>query len=118
VNNYAGKESNLRGRNIVMNYSIGIPMAKTVIHISEVEAANNFSGLMAKVRAGNEVIIEHDAHPVAIVSPVKWRPRLLSQAIALAEAKGSTATLDEEFSRDLESIVKSHGEPLSLPPWE
>jgi antitoxin (DNA-binding transcriptional repressor) of toxin-antitoxin stability system len=93
-------------------------MAKTVIHISEVEAANNFSGLMAKVRAGNEVIIEHDAHPVAILSPVSWRPRLLSEAIALAQANGCGATLDGDFSRDLENIVNSHREPLSPPSWE
>ncbi len=93
-------------------------MAKTVIHISEIEAANNFSGLMAKVRAGNEVIIEHDAHPVAILSPMPWRPRLLSEAIALAEANGCTATLDEGFSRDLENIVNSRREPLNPPSWE
>lgn len=93
-------------------------MAKPVIHISEIEAARNFADLMAKVRAGNEVVIEHGTQPVAIVSPVEPRPRLLSEAVLLAEAKGCTATLDESFSRDLESIVKSHREPLSPPLWE
>lgn len=93
-------------------------MAKPVIHISEIEAANDFAKLMAKVRAGSEVIIEHDAKPIAIVSPVKHHPRLLSEAIALAEAHGCAATLDGGFSRDLESVVKSHREPLSPPQWE
>ncbi|HET9283306.1 MAG TPA: hypothetical protein VFR24_15230 [Candidatus Angelobacter sp.] len=92
-------------------------MAKPVIHISEIEAAKNFADLMA-VRAGNEVVIEHGTQPVAIVSPVAPHPRLLSEAIALAEAKGSTATLDDGFSHDLESIIKSHREPLSPPLWE
>lgn len=93
-------------------------VAKPVIHISEIEAAKNFADLMAKVRAGNEIVIEHGTQPVAIVTPVESHPRLLSEAIALAEAKGSTATLDEGFSHDLESIVKSHREPLSPPLWE
>jgi prevent-host-death family protein len=93
-------------------------MAKPVIHISEIEAANDFAKLMEKVRAGNEVVIEHDAKPIARITPVELRPRLLSEAIALAEANGSTATLDEGFARDLEEVVKSHREPLSSTLWE
>jgi antitoxin (DNA-binding transcriptional repressor) of toxin-antitoxin stability system len=93
-------------------------MAKPIIHISEIEAASDFASLMAKVRAGSEVVIEHDAEPVAIVRPVERYPRLLSEAIALAEANGCTATLDEGFSSDLEGIVNSHREPLSPPLWE
>ena len=99
-------------------YLFVFAVAKPVIHISEMEAAKNFADLMAKVRAGNEVVIEHGAQPVAIVSPVELRPRMLSEAIALAEAKGSSATLDDGFSQDLESIIKSHREPLSPPLWE
>lgn len=93
-------------------------MAKPVIHISEIEAANDFSGLMAKVRAGSEVVIERDARPVAVLRPVASVPRLLSEAIALAEAHACTATLDEGFSRDLDGIVNSHREPLSPPQWD
>jgi len=40
-------------------------MAKDVIHISEAEAASDFAALMARVRAGAEVIIENGARPVA-----------------------------------------------------
>jgi len=43
-------------------------MAKPVIHISELEAASNFAEVMAQVRAGTEVIIEHNATPVASAS--------------------------------------------------
>ncbi len=32
--------------------------------------------------------------------------RLLSESIALAEAHGSTATLDGDFARDLEEIIR------------
>ncbi len=59
------------------------------------------------VHAGAEVIIEQDAKPVAVIIPTLLRPgRLLSEAIAMAEARGSTTTLDEDFSHDLEDIIK------------
>jgi len=40
-------------------------MAKDLFHISEAEAASDFAALMARVRAGAEVIIENGARPVA-----------------------------------------------------
>jgi hypothetical protein len=36
-------------------------MTKHVIHISDAEAASDFASLLAHVRAGAEVVIEHDA---------------------------------------------------------
>jgi uncharacterized protein (DUF433 family) len=50
-------------------YYSGPEMAKPVIHVSEEEAANNFAGILAHVRAGSEVIIEHNAQPVAVLRP-------------------------------------------------
>ncbi len=40
-----------------------IIMAMAVIHISEAEAARDFAGLMARVRAGAEVVIENGKLP-------------------------------------------------------
>lgn len=93
-------------------------MAKPVIHISEAEAASDFASLLARVRAGTEVIIEHDSEPVAVVHPATPRVRLLSESLRLAQQHGSTATLDEGFARDLEEVVNSHCEPLSPPAWD
>ncbi len=97
-------------------------MAKPVIHISDTEAARDFTGLLAHVRAGSEVIIEHDAQPVAVLRPAgqrPWqRPWLLSEAIVLAEAHACSATLDEGFAKDLEAVVNSHREPLNPPEWD
>lgn len=95
-------------------------MAQSTIHISEAEAASDFPSLLARVRAGAEVIIEQDARPIAVLRPVESpRPgRLLSESIALAEAHGSTVTLDGGFGRDLEEIISSHREPLNPPAWE
>lgn len=94
-------------------------MAHPIIHISEAEAASDFASLLARVRAGAEVVIEEGMQPVAVLKPVAARPgRLLSESIALAEAHGSTVTLDEGFAADLEAVINSHREPLDPPAWD
>jgi prevent-host-death family protein len=93
-------------------------MAKQVIHVSKAEAASNFSALLDRVSEGAEVIIEDDARPVAVLRPAEPHVRLLSESIALAEAHGSTVTLDGDFGRDLEDIINSHREPLTPPAWD
>ena len=95
-------------------------MAKDVIHLSEAEAtATNVATLLAHVRAGAEVIIENDTRPVAVLRSVEPHPgRLLSESIALAEAHGSTVTLDGDFAKDVEAAIESHREPLNPPAWD
>ncbi|MEI9979063.1 MAG: hypothetical protein WDN23_08670 [Edaphobacter sp.] len=86
-----------------------------IIHISEAEATRDFAGLLARVRAGAEVVIESDARAVAVVRPAAAQSgpgRLLSESLASAKERGSTATLDGDFGRDLEEAVNSHSEPL------
>jgi len=41
-------------------------MAKNVIHISEAEAANDFAAVLARVRAGAEIVID-GREPVVVV---------------------------------------------------
>ncbi len=65
-------------------------MAKHVIHISEAEALSNFADVLARVRAGAEVVIEKDARAVAIVRT------------------GEVPVLDPDFAADLEEIIKGH----------
>lgn len=95
-------------------------MAKDVIRISEAEAATtNVATLLVHVRAGAEVVIANGARPVAVLRSAEVHPgRLLSESIALAEAHGSTVTLDGDFGRDLEEIINSRHEPLNPPSWE
>ncbi len=93
-------------------------MAKNIIHVSEAEAASNFAGLLAQVRSGSEVIIEHDTRPVAVVRIAEPHVRSLSESLSLAKKHASTATLDEAFSRDLEQVIRSHREPLNPPAWD
>ena len=80
-------------------------MAHSVIHISEADAEKDFGSVLARVREGAEVVIDGEAGgpAIAVVRPAKERPgRLLSESIAMAEARGSNVTLDEGFSHDLE----------------
>ena len=98
-------------------------MADRVIHISEAEAASNFADLLARVRAGTEVVIESGKVPVAVLRPIgeDFRPRLLSESIALAkkhaEELGYEPTLDPDFAADLEGIIKSL-KPREISSWE
>jgi antitoxin (DNA-binding transcriptional repressor) of toxin-antitoxin stability system len=92
-------------------------MADHVIHISEAEAASDFAGLLARVRAGAEVVIENGKLPVAVLhAPVPPR-RTISECIALLP-EDSTAVMDADFARDVEAAIESHREPLSPPAWE
>jgi len=93
-------------------------MADHVIHISEAKAASDFAGLLARVRAGAEVVIESDKLPVAVVRPAEPHVRLLSESLRLAKAHASRATLDKDFARDLEAAIESHREPLNPPAWD
>lgn len=93
-------------------------MAKHVIHISELEAASHFARLLARLRAGEEIIIEDDSHPVAVVHPAEASVRLLSESLRLAHEHGSKVTLDEDFARDVEAGIASHREPLEPPAWD
>ena len=93
-------------------------IAKHVIHISDAEAASDFASLLARVRAGAEIVIEHDARPVAVMRPAESHVRLLSESLRLAREHGSTATLDPDFAKDVEAAIESHREPLSPPAWD
>jgi len=92
-------------------------MTKHVIHISDSDAANDFASLLRRVRDGAEIVIEHDARPVAVVRPVEPHVRRLSESLRLAREHASTATLDSGFAEDVEAAVEGHRDPLSPPAW-
>jgi antitoxin (DNA-binding transcriptional repressor) of toxin-antitoxin stability system len=83
-------------------------MAERLIHISEEEAAHNFADVLARVRAGAEVVIESGKVPVAVLRPAEPNVRLLSESLRLAKEHASTATLDEDFAKDVEAAIQTH----------
>jgi antitoxin (DNA-binding transcriptional repressor) of toxin-antitoxin stability system len=88
------------------------------IHISEAEAARDFARLLARVRDGAEVVIERDRLPVAVIRPAEPHVRMLSESLRLAKEHAATVTLDEDFGRDLKTVIDSHREPLNPPAWD
>lgn len=93
-------------------------MTKRAIRVSEADAANDLPSLLLQVRAGAEVVIERHAEAVAVLRSAAPDVRLLSESLRLAKERGATATLDDAFSRDLERVITSHGEPLNPPLWD
>ena len=93
-------------------------MAKHVIDMSEAEATRDFTSLLARVREGAEVVIKDGAGPVAVVRRAEPHVRPLSESLRLAREHGSTATLDENFAKDVAAAIESHREPLKPPAWD
>jgi len=93
-------------------------MADRVIHISEAEAASNFADVLARVRAGAEVVIESERGklPVAVIHAPAPPRRTISECIALLP-EDSTAVMDADFAKDVEAAIESHREPLTPPAW-
>ena len=98
-------------------------VSMATFYISEAEAADDFARVMTRVRAGIEVIIESDARAVAVVRPAgdEFRPRLLSESIALAKKHaqdlGYEPRMDPDFASDLEEIIRDR-KPWNPPAWE
>ena len=93
-------------------------MAKNVIRISEAEAASDFGALMARVRAGAEVVIENGERPVAVLHAAEPVRRSISDCIALAKAHeeetGKAPVLDPDYAEDVEEIL-SRRKPWNPP---
>jgi antitoxin (DNA-binding transcriptional repressor) of toxin-antitoxin stability system len=90
-----------------------------VIHISEAEAAGDFASVLARVRAGAEVVIDSEGGklPVAVIhSPAPPR-RSISECMALLP-EDSTAVMDADFAKDVAAAIESHREPLEPPVWD
>jgi antitoxin (DNA-binding transcriptional repressor) of toxin-antitoxin stability system len=89
--------------------------------MSEAEAARDFAGLMARVRAGAEVVIENGTLPVAVVHTPFPPRRAISECIALAkkheEETGEAPVLDADFAADVEEIIRNR-KPWNPPAWE
>jgi antitoxin (DNA-binding transcriptional repressor) of toxin-antitoxin stability system len=79
--------------------------------MSEAEAACDFAALMARVRAGAEVVIENGTLPVAVIHTPAPPRRTISECIALAkkheEETGEAPVLDADFAADVEEIIRN-----------
>lgn len=102
--------------------SEGIIVGMATVHIPETEAARDLPGLLARVRAGEEIVIEKEAaSPVVLRVAVEPRGRLLSESIILAEThakeRGFEPVMDAEFAADLEEIIRNR-KPRDTSAWD
>jgi prevent-host-death family protein len=81
-----------------------------VIHISEADAVRDLAGLLERVRAGAEVVIESNAAPVAVLRTPAPPRRSIEECIALLP-EDSTATIDEDFAGDVEEAAGAGWQP-------
>ena len=100
----------------------GIILTMATVHIPEDDAMRNFATLLARVRAGEEIVIERDAAPAVMLRvAAEPRGRLLSESIALAEAHakemGFEPVMDAEFAADIEDILRSR-KPRDTSAWD
>jgi antitoxin (DNA-binding transcriptional repressor) of toxin-antitoxin stability system len=87
------------------------------LHISEADAARDFTGLLARVRAGVEVVIENGPTAVAVLHAPAPQRRSIAECIALLP-EDSPAKVDEDFAKDVEAAIETHREPLDPPAWD
>jgi antitoxin (DNA-binding transcriptional repressor) of toxin-antitoxin stability system len=100
----------------------GIIVTMATVYIPENEAARDFPGLLARVRAGEEIVIEKPDSPAVVLRVAEEpRGRLLSASILLAEAHakelGYEARMDPEFAADLEEIIRNR-KPRDTSAWD
>ena len=93
-------------------------MGMGTLHISEAELARDVHAVLAKVQQGIEVIVEQDHRPVATIRAPISKGRPLSESIALAEARGTTAIPDAGFMKDVEEGIAERSRPWNPPTWE
>ena len=77
-------------------------MGNRVIHVSAAEAASDFAALLDLIRAGDEVVIEHDARPLAVLRPAAPRSSLEQAFEAIAQE-----VPDEEWERVPSDLAKN-----------
>ena len=96
-------------------------MAKHIIHISELDGARDFATLLERLTVGEEIIIEDDSRPLAVVHPASNTHRTLSECIALARAheeeRGEAPVLDPDFADDMRDIIE-HRQTWNPPKWD
>ena len=81
-----------------------------VIHISEAEAARDFSAVVDRALAGEEIVVRRDGKDVvklSSMSEVRPKGRTLGEMLAMLKEIKATqglATLDDEFAADMEKV--------------
>ena len=89
------------------------------LRITEDELARDVRAVLERVEQGGEVIIEREDHqPVAVISAPRRSGRPVTEILEEARRRRSSATLDEDFGKDMEEVIAAHRTPRNSPSWE
>ena len=88
------------------------------VRITEAELALDLHAVLAKVQQGFEVVVEQDHRAVAVIRPSGPVSRMISDVVSDLRARGSTATVDDGFARDIEEGIQAQRQPWHPPSWE
>jgi len=82
-------------------------MGNRVTHISDTEATRDFGSLLERVRAGEEVVIEHEQKPVAVLAPATPAKSLaqLFQEIASEVPAEEWERVPKDLSKNLDHYL-------------
>lgn len=91
-----------------------------MLHVSEAEAVRDMASILQRVQAGEEVVIERDSQPLAVIRAASGH-RTISECIAMAksheEETGQAPALDPDFAADVAEIVRNR-KPWNPPAWD
>jgi len=90
--------------------------------ITEADLARDVHDVLAKVEAGDEVVVEREHSPVAVIRRPQGPGRKISECIARAKAYekklGYAPTPDEDWAADLQAAIDAHREPFDTSAWD
>lgn len=89
-------------------------MEPQVLHISEADLLKDVRAILRRAETGAEIVVERDSQPFAVIRAAAPVRRRISECIAMMPAD-STATIDADFEKDVESAIASHRDPLEPP---
>jgi len=92
--------------------------AMATVHMSESDLARDLHNVLVRVQQGVEVVVEQNDRPVAVIRPAPAKGRLLSECIALADARGASAIPDEGFMKDVAEGIAERSQPWTPPSWD
>lgn len=69
------------------------------LHMTEAELARDLHGAIEKVLQGSEIVIQQGTRAIAVLKRFPGPRRSIDECIAVARARQSAATLDEDFAR-------------------
>jgi antitoxin (DNA-binding transcriptional repressor) of toxin-antitoxin stability system len=85
------------------------------------EVVKDIAAVLDKVRQGDEIVVEQDHRPVAVIKTPPGPGRMISECIAIAKQRekerGYPVTLDPDFAADVEEIVRNR-QPWNPPSWD